>query len=292
MFVRLALRPLEGEQDAAPDGGRVFERFQARRERLPVVMAERGVPRAGRQHQRIEVDNRTVIEPDASRVFVDGLDGSEQCCHVPALAQELPDRPGDFRRRQRGGRDLIEKRLKQMMIAAVDEGDAGPGGERADERSRGRQIRRRSRPHDEGSPASASTSAAILSGCPRYRRRKTGAATRRPLSPMLCGLVVQATSGAREPANGGVVAPRAAMHQRFIFIINVLSHAVGPLARFLFPICRTCAMVPLFSKKPRDAAGSQAGGPSDGSWTRFAERASSPGRSGTKRSRSNLAASR
>ena len=124
MFVRLALRPLEGEQNAAPDGGRVFERLQARRERLPIVMAEIGVPGAGRQHQRIEVDGRSVIEPDASRVLVDGLDRSEQRRHVPALAQEMPDRPGDLRRRERGGRDLIEKRLKQMMIAAVDEGDA------------------------------------------------------------------------------------------------------------------------------------------------------------------------
>ena len=53
----LALRPLEGEENAASDRCRVFERLQARRERLPVVMAEIGVPRAGRHHQRIEVDD-------------------------------------------------------------------------------------------------------------------------------------------------------------------------------------------------------------------------------------------
>ena len=53
-----------------------------------------------------------------------GLDGGEHSRHLAALAQEVPDRPGDLRRRQRGGRDLIEKRLKQVMIAAVDHRDA------------------------------------------------------------------------------------------------------------------------------------------------------------------------
>ena len=103
---------------------RVLERLQARRERLPVVMAEIGVPGAGRQHQRIEVDERTIVEPDASRVFVDGFDGGEPCRHVTAPAQEVTDRPGDLRGGERGGCDLIEKRLKQVMVAAVDERDA------------------------------------------------------------------------------------------------------------------------------------------------------------------------
>ena len=55
-LIALALRLLEGDQNAAPDGGRVFERLQSRRERLPIIMAEIGVTRAGRQHQRIVVE--------------------------------------------------------------------------------------------------------------------------------------------------------------------------------------------------------------------------------------------
>ena len=40
-----------------------------------------------------------------------------------APAQQIADRPGDFRCRQRCGRDLIQQRLEQMMVAAVDQCD-------------------------------------------------------------------------------------------------------------------------------------------------------------------------
>ena len=40
------------------------------------------------------------------------------------VSQKIADWPGNLRRRNRGGRDLIEKRLKQVMISAVDHGDA------------------------------------------------------------------------------------------------------------------------------------------------------------------------
>ena len=35
----------------------------------------------------------------------------------------MPDRPGDLRRRKRRRRRLIEKRLKQMVVASIDDGD-------------------------------------------------------------------------------------------------------------------------------------------------------------------------
>src|SRR5215472_3852543 len=39
------------------------------------------------------------------------------------MAQDGPDRLGNIGRRQRRGRDLIEKRLKQVVVVAVDDGD-------------------------------------------------------------------------------------------------------------------------------------------------------------------------
>ena len=36
----------------------------------------------------------------------------------------MADRPGDFRGRERRGPDLVEQRLKQMMVALIDDGDA------------------------------------------------------------------------------------------------------------------------------------------------------------------------
>ena len=49
--IGLALRAFEGEQHAAPNRGRVLQRLQARRQRLPFVMAEIGVARAGGEHE-------------------------------------------------------------------------------------------------------------------------------------------------------------------------------------------------------------------------------------------------
>ena len=48
--------PLEGEQNAAADAGRVLDVFEARRELRPFVMAEIGMGRAGGDHQMVEVD--------------------------------------------------------------------------------------------------------------------------------------------------------------------------------------------------------------------------------------------
>ena len=54
--VALAFGALEGHQNSPAHRGRVLERLEAGREALPFVMAEIGVPGAGRQHQRIEFD--------------------------------------------------------------------------------------------------------------------------------------------------------------------------------------------------------------------------------------------
>ena len=51
--IGLALGTLEGEQQPAADRRRVLERLQARGRGLPFVVAEIGVPRAGREHQRV-----------------------------------------------------------------------------------------------------------------------------------------------------------------------------------------------------------------------------------------------
>src|SRR6202020_1137744 len=73
--VGLALRLLEGEQNAAAYGGRVLERLKAGRERLPGVMAEIGVPRAGRQHKRVVAKRRAVIEGELTSLHDDGIVG-------------------------------------------------------------------------------------------------------------------------------------------------------------------------------------------------------------------------
>ncbi len=46
----------------------ILQRLQARREGLPFVMAEIGVPRARRQHQRVVADRAAVLEQHALRL--------------------------------------------------------------------------------------------------------------------------------------------------------------------------------------------------------------------------------
>ena len=122
--VGLALGFFEGEQDTPSDRRRVLQRLQARREWLPFVMPEIGVPGSGRQHQRVVGNGITVLQKDAFPCGIDAGYGVEQGRHILAFAKEVPHRPGDFRGRQRRGRHLIEQRLEQMVIAPVDDGDA------------------------------------------------------------------------------------------------------------------------------------------------------------------------
>ena len=106
-----------------PDRRGVLERLQARRERLPLVMAEIGVARAGREHQRVIGNAVAVFEQHALSCRIDAVDVGEQRRHLGAVAQEIADRPGDLAGGERSGRDLVEQRLEQMMVAAIDQRD-------------------------------------------------------------------------------------------------------------------------------------------------------------------------
>jgi len=53
---------------------------------------------------------------------IDAGDIGHQHRCIVLLPQDVPDRPGDLRRRQRSGRDLIEQRLKAVVVLAIDQG--------------------------------------------------------------------------------------------------------------------------------------------------------------------------
>ena len=101
----------------------VLQCLETRRERLPGVMAEISVSRAGRQHERVVAKSRAVTEAERAGFLIDGLDGRQQGRDIGAPAQELADRPGDLGRRQRRRCDLVEKRLKPVVIASIDDRD-------------------------------------------------------------------------------------------------------------------------------------------------------------------------
>ena len=60
---------------------------------------------------------------------VDAGDGGKQHRHVALPAEDAADRRGDVRGRQTGGRHLVEQRLEQMVVVAIDDGhlEAGVG---------------------------------------------------------------------------------------------------------------------------------------------------------------------
>jgi hypothetical protein len=86
-------------------------------------MPEIGMPRARRDDECVIAKRRAVFENDAPVARVHAFDLTEQSPNVLALGEERADRPGDLRWRQRRARDLIEQRLKKMVVAAIDKGD-------------------------------------------------------------------------------------------------------------------------------------------------------------------------
>ncbi len=120
---RLALGALEGKQHAPTHLVGVFERFQAGRVRGPIVATEVTVGSAAGDDQVVVTDGRVVVERDRLGLRVDADDLGQQHQKILLLAQDVADRRGDQRRRQPGGRDLVQQRLEQMMVAAIDERD-------------------------------------------------------------------------------------------------------------------------------------------------------------------------
>ena len=120
------LGALEGHEQALADADRIVERLQARREGLPLVVAKVIVAGAGGQHQVIVgllVDVHAVVD---GQVVAPGIDCDHLAEHhrqVLLARKHVAHRRRDVRRRQPGGRHLIEQRLKQMMIVLIDEND-------------------------------------------------------------------------------------------------------------------------------------------------------------------------
>ena len=118
---------LEGRQDAGPDFGRVADRLQAGRRIFPFVMSEIGMPRAGGDRPGSRRRCARFVGDDAAAWRIDALDLLHQHGRVLLRGQDAPDRHGDLRGREPGRRHLIEQRLEQMVVAAVDDGDVDIG---------------------------------------------------------------------------------------------------------------------------------------------------------------------
>ena len=121
------LGKLEGHQQARADRPGVVDRFQPRRVLRPAVVAEVGVDRAGGENQPVVGDEIAVGEEDRPAGLVDADHLAHHHVDVRVAAEDLADRLGDLGRRQGGSADLVEQRNEQVVVVAVDHGDADVG---------------------------------------------------------------------------------------------------------------------------------------------------------------------
>ena len=115
---------LERDQEPATDLQRIFETLESRGMTLPLVVPEVRVP-GSRGHQQVVIADRAhgIAEIDLLPRDIDRQHTAEQNGHVALITQHPSYGHGDVTWRQRRGRHLIEQRLEQMMIGAVDERD-------------------------------------------------------------------------------------------------------------------------------------------------------------------------
>src|SRR5262249_13697871 len=105
-----------------PDLQRVLEALEPGREDFPVLVAEVRVAGACRQDERV-VSDLAPVERETPRGEIHLLDFGQEDRDVPRAAQDRPQRGRDVRGIQRGGRPLVEERLEQMVVAAVEQRD-------------------------------------------------------------------------------------------------------------------------------------------------------------------------
>jgi hypothetical protein len=142
----LALGPLEGHEDAAPDRHGVVERLQTRRVLGPGVVAEVGVGHARGDDEGVVRQRRTLPQHELAVVESHAHDIVEQHPDVGLAAEDPADGRRDVGRRESGGGHLVEQRLEQVMVVSIENHDLH---RRASERAGGRESRKASSDDDD-----------------------------------------------------------------------------------------------------------------------------------------------
>src|SRR5262249_22648225 len=101
----------------------VTEALEARCISSELVVPEVARAHAGRDHQIIE---RDLADPRGGRLNraggnINAGDLRQEYADVSLLRLELADRRGDLGGREDGGGHLIEQRLKNVVVAAIDQ---------------------------------------------------------------------------------------------------------------------------------------------------------------------------
>ena len=92
---------------------------------LPRIVPEIRVPRSGCYDEHVERNRRADPQSHETRCTIDGQDFIHYHANMRVPPKDSAQRPGDIAGRQRGSGHLVEQRLKQVMIGAVDEQHVG-----------------------------------------------------------------------------------------------------------------------------------------------------------------------
>ncbi len=124
--VRAALGPLERRQDAPSHRRGVLDGLQARRVCLPFRMSKVVMARPGGDDQRV-IRLAAVLEVYEPAVEVEADRLGEQDASVLLTLEHVAERRGDVGRREAAGRHLVEQRLEQVEVAAINQRHAHVG---------------------------------------------------------------------------------------------------------------------------------------------------------------------
>ena len=117
--VGLPFGALESQQDAPADLERVLEALEPGGERLPFIVAEVGVARAGGDDEVVVVDGAPSVKCTWRRSTSMSDTSASSTSVFFDVAQDRADGRGDVARVEPGGGHLVEHRLEQVVIAAV-----------------------------------------------------------------------------------------------------------------------------------------------------------------------------
>ena len=118
--IRLGLRALEGAQQPRTDERGFLHILHPRREGAPVIVTEIVIDRP-RGEDQVVVLHRPAVGGQTAARKVDRAHLGEHDVRIPLGSQDGAHRLGDIRRRQRGRGDLVQQRLKEVIVVAVDD---------------------------------------------------------------------------------------------------------------------------------------------------------------------------
>src|SRR5262249_41045853 len=111
------------EQHAPADLNSVLDCLKTWSVVFPLVVAEVGVARASGDDKVVVLKFSAITQTHTSRIGVKARDLAHDHFDVPGAMQNMAQRRGDFAWCQNGGGDLIEERLKRVVVFSVDKRD-------------------------------------------------------------------------------------------------------------------------------------------------------------------------